>query len=219
MAYNQQDPLVKLSGSSQNLISTRYRWQHVVSNVQTDFLRGMKAMRNGKRRFCEGWRGSSTMFNGRTARRGGFYVICVDWHGFWDIHPQQRSTEKKKRAQGIPCHSWSTATGSAAVGRVIYAALRVARRHLSPSRGRWQPLCLPTARGSARKKDWNPDVGSSLVALVFWISTRKHERVTVNILCSSDKHVPVRKPYGDSELQLDRVFTEVGTSFQQNPSS
>jgi len=57
------------------------------------------------------------------------------------------------------------------------------------------------------------------VALDFWISTRKHERVTVNIPCSSDKHGPLKKPDGDSEVQLDRVFTETGTYFQQNPNS
>lgn len=50
-------------------------------------------------------------------------------------------------------------------------------------------------------------------------SIRKHQRVTVDILWLSDKYVPMKKPYGDSDLQLDRVFTEVETSFQQNPNS
>lgn len=86
---------------------------------------------------------------------GGVASISSAWTGMAsETYTHSREElKKKKRAQGIPCHSWSTATRSAAVSRVIYAALRVARRHLPPNRGRWQLLCLPTARGSARKKD------------------------------------------------------------------
>lgn len=57
---------------------------------------------------------------------------------------------------------------------------------------------------------WESSTGPRLLD-----SIRKHQRVTVDILWLSDKYVPMKKPYGDSELQLDRVFTEVGT-FQQN---
>lgn len=211
MAHNQLDPLMTLSASGQGLMSTRYQLQQVVSYVQTDFLRGMKAMRNAKRRFCEGWRGPCTTSNRRTARRVGFYVICVEQHSFWDVHPQHRRTGKKKSA-GDPMSlvvNYKEECCITSVSRAMYAALQAARRHLPPNRWRWQLLCLPTARGSACKKDWNMDVGSYLVALVFWISTRKHKRVRVN-------HIETQNCSLTEFLQRWALFNKIQTPKKKN---
>lgn len=48
------------------------------------------------------------------------------------------------------------------------------------------------------------------MAQVTCISTRKHERVAVKKLHLFDKRVPMKKSSGHSQLQLDRVFTDMG---------
>lgn len=178
--------------------------------MQEDFLRGMKAMRNSER-----WRGSCTTCKRRIAR-----WLLHNFYGAWllrHIHTAEKWEKKKCRGScvthgqvqgGLFSHITQQGDACSTLGGSETPLSKLLNMAASlPSY--CQRQCMPN---KLKSRCWNPlwSLSSGFLPV--------NTSIMVNIPWSSEKHVPVKKPYGDAELQFDS-FSKVGTSFPQKSNS